>query len=383
MYKKILNISFITAFMLMLIIPLALTNWKGGGVSETENRTLASFPSIKTDEGDINTAFTTDMEKWLGDNIGFREKMVYANARISYNIFGRLESKSYMLGPGGELNFVDDRVMANFQHTNLLDENTLKVVTDSFQTVNDYLESRGIQFYYIQMWDKQSIYPESFPASIYSIGDISLTDQVVAALRENTSVKVISTKELMLEGKQSFRTYNKCADVTHWSQQGAFMGYRLIMDTINANNNGRFKVLTEDDYDITMTDQGNTILGGIHFEEYAQDYKLKEPHAYQTPEKFTLYKDADYRQTYWTNDDSDNDIKVLICGDSYIYSFFIDDMAESFKETIELWAWTSGDIINVINEYKPDILIYEKAEREPAFACDMVWAAEKIKEEKK
>lgn len=375
MFDKLSKIIFSALFLILLIVPLALTDFKGGAVSETENRTLAAFP-------DITENFNQDFEKWIGDNIGLRDLYVYSNAQLQYNVFKQLPNGSYMLGPNGELNFVDDKVIAGYQHFNLLPPEALDIVVDSYQTVNDYLEEQGIEFYYIQNFDKQSIYPEAFPTAVQQQGDISLTDQVIAALKERTTVNVISMKELMLDGKNSCRTYNKTADVTHWSQRGAFMGYQLIMNTINADFENRFKVLSEDDYNITLTDQGNTILGGIHLPEMVEDFKLKEPHAKMTNDKFTLYAGADYRQTYWTNESSDNDLRVLICGDSYIYSFFIDDLAESFYETIELWAWTSGDIVNVINEYQPDIFIYEKAEREPAFVTDMVSAAQKIREYK-
>ena len=40
----------------------------------------------------------------------------------------------------------------------------------------DFLKERGIQLYYVQCWDRQSIYPEFFPNHILQYGNVSRTD---------------------------------------------------------------------------------------------------------------------------------------------------------------------------------------------------------------
>ena len=46
MVKKTYNILFVVLFLAALVIPLALTRWESGGVSQDENRTLAQFPAL-------------------------------------------------------------------------------------------------------------------------------------------------------------------------------------------------------------------------------------------------------------------------------------------------------------------------------------------------
>lgn len=143
-------------------------------------------------------------------------------------------------------------------------------------------------------------------------------------------------------------------------------------------------MLDESDYTITLVDRGITLLGGIHEEDYVETFTINNPTGYLSNEKLTLYADEDIRQTFWTNDICGNNTRVLILGDSYMQQFLMDDLAESFYETIELWVWTSNtiasDIVSIVEEYKPDIVIYEKAEREPAYLSDMVMAAQQINE---
>lgn len=58
---------------------------------------------------------------------------------------------------------------------------------------------------------------------------------------------------------------------------------------------------------------------------------------------------------------------ILILGDSYFESFILDDIAESFYETLIIWGDYCGQFERIIDIYKPDIVIVENAER-----CDRV-----------
>lgn len=380
MMKRNVQILFSILFVFSITLPLVTANLHRDRISTAENRKLSPMAELYNEDGTRNENFNMDFEAWLNDNIGFRSLMVLMNAKLQYIFFDKLADNNFEIGRNGELNFVGEAVIPNYQHTNLLSDEELTRVADSYQIVNDYLEKRGIQFYYIQNWDKQSIYPEEFVTGINQYGDTSLADQVVEALESRTRVSVISMKDILIEGKELYRTYNKWADVSHWSHRGAYLGYQYLMQILNKNNENKFKILDESAYEIQKCDQGATISGGIHKEDYVETFTLKNPTGCLTNEKLTLYGEFDNRQTFWTNDLCGNDTTVLICGDSYMQSFLMDDLAESFYQTIELWASTMSDITTIVEEYEPDIVIYEKAEREPAYTVDIVNAANKILE---
>ena len=59
----------------------------------------------------------------------------------------------------------------------------------------------------------------------------------------------------------------------------------------------------------------------------------------------------------------DNDTCLLIIGDSYFESFIVDDLAESFHETVLIWGDYLSDYKAIVDEYSPDIIIIEAAER--------------------
>lgn len=363
MFSKISKIIFIILFLSMLTVPLLTTNLKKNTISVAENRTLAQMPELYNKDGTRNLDFNSGFELWINDNIGFRSNMVTANAKMQYYLFNLLPNNSDMyLGPNGEFNYAVYDMLKDYQHLNLYSEEYLDDMADSYQYISDWLEAQGKQFYYYQCWDKHSIYPEYFPDTVIQHGETSKTDEIVSALKEKTSVNVISSKQTLIDKKADYDTYSRWGDAAHWTQRGAYIGYLELMDAINSNNGNKYCVLKESDYNITVIDQGTTIFGGIHKKDMLENFDIKKPKAVLTNEKLSLYNEnRDHK--FLTNNRVDNDTRVLILGDSYFDVYILDDIAESFYETLIIWGDYSWDIGNIIEEYNPDIVISENAER--------------------
>ena len=363
MLKKIYNVIFVALFMAVISIPLIKTNWTSGGVSEDENRNLASVPQLVVD-GEFNDKFTAEAESWFMDHMGLRKDLINLNARIQYEVFGKMLNQSnYHLGRFGNLNYATEAMIKDYAHLNLRTDADVAKIGSSYQKISDWLENKGVQFYYVQCWDKHSIYPEQFMASVNQIGDISKTDQVINYLRENTTVDVISPKEVLIESKKDYEVYSNWGDPTHWSERGAYIGYKYIMQEINKKNDFKFDVLEEDDYNITISDRGLTLNGFIHKVDMLETFSIKEPKAKKVDKSVMGEFCEDRRHNVWINSEVNNDTKLLLICDSYINSFIIEDIVESFSEVWLIWGDYTVDMETIVEMYKPDILVYECAER--------------------
>lgn len=363
MFNRKNQIAFCILFMLMITMPMVFTNIKDGTVSEAEKRVLEKKPSFFDGEGKINKEYTSDLEKWINDNVGFRNLMVILNARIQYHGFRVLSNNSDMyLGPKGEFNYATKSMLEDYQHFNLYPDKYNKWNAKSLQTISDHVEGSGAQFYYFQCWDKHSVYPEYFPRSVLQYGEYSKTDHLIETIKNKTSVNVISVKDTLIDSKNDHQVYSKWGDPTHWTQRGAYIAYKELMNVLNSNNDNRFRVLEEDAYDIILTDQGSNIFGDIHKVDMLENFVLIEQQADLSNNKLTLYSD-DQRHKYYVNENADNDTRILIIGDSYFDGYIIDDIAESFSETIMLWNEYTRYISDIIEAYQPDIVILEAAER--------------------
>ena len=373
MFEKTAKKIFLALFAATLVIPLATTNVKQGEISEDENRYLTPFPALHNEDGSLNTEFTSDFENWINDNIGQRSSFVEADALLRYHLFHRFpENSNYYPGPNGELNYATHAMLEDYQHLNLFPPEYLQELANAMQTISDYTASRGAKFYFYQCWDKHSVYPEQFPRTVIQTGSKSRTDTVIQTLQEQTDVSVISPKQDLIDAKTTCDTYSVWGDPTHWSPRGAYIGYRKLMDAINAEtgasagtgNGGRtdYRVLKEDDYTITWPDQGKILFNVLHENDYIEAFTIKDPHAELTNEKLTLYAD-DQRNYFYTNGFAGNRTRLLLIGDSYFANFLLDDLAESFYELVFIHAHYVEDIEALLDAYPADIVVLETAER--------------------
>ena len=282
-----------------------------------------------------------------------------------YYCFGLVGGNSdQFIGPHGELDYITPAILRDYQHIDIRSDSEIDEIANSYQFFSDYLKEQGIQYYYYQCWDKQSIYPEQFPNSIIQYNDISKTEQKVNALKEKTTVNVISPKQALIDAKQQYDTYSTWGDPTHWTQRGAYIGYQELMKEINSHNNNRYNVLSEDDYIIETSDQGYTIYGGIHKLCPLESFVIRQPKAHKTgvaPIYVSIF--GQNHKDILQNDTVDNEDTLLIIGDSYFDGFLYDDLAESFYKVVMVWGGNLINIKNLIEEYHPQIIIEENAER--------------------
>lgn len=300
----------------------------------------------------------------MDDNIGYRREMVRFNGYIQWKFFRNFEEKDYLLGKNDELFYVTDEMLTDYQHRNLRNDVWLNDISKYHQAISDYVESRGMQYYYMQCFDKHSIYPELFSEDVYQYGDVSKTDQIMESLRNHTTVKLVSCKETLVEHKSEERTFSHFGDASHWNPYGAHLGYLELMKKINENNENRYKILKDEEYIIDFEDQGGYINKVFHVKDMVKTYTIKENHAVQAENgSWENYKEDEAHNMMFYNPNSGNDTKVLIIGDSYIRVYLMEDIAQSFGETVMIYAEYLEELPEILDLYEPDIVIYECAER--------------------
>ncbi len=273
----------------------------------------------------------------------------------------------YRLGPDGEFNRVDGNVVDLFQHKNLCKEEELLQVSDAFATIDDYLKDRDCKLFYMMCYTKESIYPEYFPKSVLQYANVSRTDQIIEALNEHTDVEVVDLKKAFMENKTKYEVYSKYGDPVHWTPRGAFIGYTELIRTIN-NSGIAYPYLTEDDFDISITDQGMEYHGGVKKSNMSEDFALKETSKkaeYLDGVAATKYPSVSGNKAYeYVNSSIGNNTRTLVVCNSYIINYHIrQDIAQSFGETLFVWSEVGTDTLNWIEEFDPDIVIFESAER--------------------
>ena len=217
----------------------------------------------------------------------------------------------------------------------------------------------------MQCYDPYSVYPENFMEGIGRMDGESQVEQIVRAIRSQTEIPVISPLEDLFTAKAAGEdVYGSWYDPTHWTPRGAYIGYRLLMNTINERNHNRYRVLNESDYRIKIQDGGKWFFDTIHQEDEVEVFTIKSQRAIPSEDKSELGKYAeDPRHQIFYNSQAGNDTRVLVLGDSYLNSFIIDDISESFAVTMMIWGDYTNELKKIVDQCKPDIIIMENAER--------------------
>lgn len=359
--KKISNIVFIFLVFIMLIIPLMFMNLKDNQISLSENRKLNEKPTKSNVLELLSGEYFDSFNSWFKDHIGFRDNIISLKGNIDYNLFSKIDVNYMYVGKNKELLYLEPGMLKSYQHKDLLSKEELSHIIYNYNVVNNYFNSLGASFVYVPCYDKHSILPEQIPSSIYQYGTVSKTDQIVAALLTDTKVNVANFKTELLSA--STEAYGKWSDPTHWTDYGSHLAYLSIMKKINEIY--KVNILSDTDYDIYYENRGYKLNGNrYHYENY-KVYKINNPKAKKIETSILGDLASDNRHSVYYNEIIDNDLKLLIIGDSYMYSFLVEDFAESFKYTYMLWNGYLKDdnTIKLINSIKPDIVIIENAER--------------------
>lgn len=74
---------------------------------------------------------------------------------------------------------------------------------------------------------------------------------------------------------------------------------------------------------------------------------------------------ADVQLYYYSNQKSLNDKKLLVIGDSYVYSFMMPMLSQTFKEVVfvSTATLTQESLRSIQNDFQPDYVVFEAVER--------------------
>lgn len=360
-----INVIFITIFLLCISLPYLFAHRvKEDRVSTMENRMLAKYPSLFSAEGTLNREYISEYEAWLDDNLRGRNVLVEVNSTLQYQLFNRIVKSDTIEGKDHWLFASAPTQILEYQHLNLLSESELALYITNMQKLSNYLKEKGIAFYYFPCYDKETIYPEKYMEGINQIGTISRTDQIENALQEKTDVKLISTKDTLIEHANE-GVYFSTVDLTHWNTKGAYLGYQVLIQELKKDF-AQIPLLSESDFLIEEKEERAEIYGFPYpYPETYPVYSLKAPQAVEVTEQtkdrweFLYFKEHTHM---YVNESCPNNMRILVLGDSFVRMYLKDRIAENFYETLSI-DWLNISILDdIVEEYCPDIVIIESAQ---------------------
>ena len=128
--------------------------------TSAENRELAEFPSVQTEEG-WNIHWLSEAGDYFQEHFAFRQKMVTANAIINGKVFGVSSVEGVIQGKNNWLYYKDS--LNDYQGKNLLSNRSLFNIAHSMSITQRTLEKKGISFAFAVAPNKNSLYGDNMP----------------------------------------------------------------------------------------------------------------------------------------------------------------------------------------------------------------------------
>lgn len=250
-----------------------------------------------------------------------------------------IESTQVLLGKEDWLFYKsteDGDPISDYQGINHYDEATMQAFADKLTNERNQFANYGIDFYILSIPNKSSVYPEYMPDTIERKDTTSRTDLLMKYLEENTDLNVVDAKPTLVKAKKKKQVYYKSD--THFNQIGAFVTVQALKDKID----GKTDSLKNVKFDKVMDNYSGDLACLCDMQD-------------------TFNNDIQYQLDAATvNTKIKSNKKILVIGDSFS-EVMQSIMCQYFTEvqTINIWSFEPS----LLDEYKPDIVVWEHAER--------------------
>lgn len=234
--------------------------------SSSENRTMAEFPSVTTEEGGLNVNWLPEAGEFFQDHFAFRNELVTANALIDGKMFGVSTASGVIQGTDGWLYYKDS--LSDYLGTELLSDRSLFNLAHSLSMMQEYLQNKGVQFVFTVAPNKNSLYDEHMPYyDRVKVSDEKNLNNLVPFLEKEgvNYVDLFST----LQSQEEVLYHERDS---HWTNKGAALAADTLMDALGKEHDSwqdeSYQVRTdyEGDLDTMLYPLATTLEDEVYYD---------------------------------------------------------------------------------------------------------------------
>jgi hypothetical protein len=355
--------ALVALFFGLVSIPalVQVANLDGPQVTIIGNRMLAPPPHWMGFAKLRELAKATDA--YIDDHFGLRSRLVRLNSLARYHL-GVSSTPKVVIGKDGWLFYAAEKIMEQHTGENVFTPEELERWVAVMTANRDWLARRGIAFAIMIAPDKNTIYPEKLPAYPRPPGRTTRADQLAERLRR-TDLVLVDPRQALSEAKAQHPKAYYEGD-SHWSQRGAFIAYRLLMERLQAAVPAAAAAAPED-YDIAPNQPAPADLAALLALEHDLAY---------TAERWTRRATHQVRTTTrnptppwgWPVRFVETDLKdrprLLAFADSFTdYVLGPSFLYETFRDPVFTHHNGGTFDFRLVDEVKPDVVVVEFAER--------------------
>ena len=341
--KSIFKIIYIAAALGLCLVPLVCMTFARTDTT-TENRRLAAFPAIKTEDG-FNVNILSDLGKYFEDHFAFRNRIVAADGTVQ-SLFGVSAAEGVIKGTDGWLYYTSSA--PDYQRLNVFSDRAAFNAAHNLMLTQKYAEEHGAKFVLTVAPNKNSLYPEHMPY-YYPAGEGDTSIEKLAPLLEEMGVNYADLFALFREQDETLYLMRD----SHWNNKGALLAYNALLDAAEKPHETYEKTPVTRQKD-EIGDLGRMAYSVAAKPEWNYHYELPQNYAYATPTKSV--EDA-----YILTENAEADGALLMFRDSFgntLLPFF----AEAYGKAC--FTKTTPYLLDLyMTQLSPDTVIAEKVER--------------------
>ena len=351
-------------------------------ISDKEKRRLAQLPELRFDKS-LFTEYPKQFEAFFNDHFGLKATLVDSNRIWQDAVFNKSAVRRIVQGEQGWM-FLDV-ASSVYDHVELIElrENVLPDWKQNLMNKKEWLNSLGIEYLFVPVPNKMTIYPEYLPNRISKHSGSTMLDKLFMQLDAGTPFKNYVNLE-------TFLTLQKKHDITklthipeknqqrndlyfhrdsHWTSLGAFLSYQHIIEQLQDIMPEQEPAISFDQLISQSVEKKGDIarMGSLNRTELHQQLVIKAPCSIQEPEVISNFKETEaYKlkpKVLPSKRSCQNKSgRAVVVHDSfgvYLQPFF----AESFKEVVFMPSYNLLGMESFLREFKPDIYIDIRVER--------------------
>jgi hypothetical protein len=333
-----------------------------GGPEIGDNRVLAPPPRWVGFSRLRDLAKATDA--YIEDHFGLRRQLVRWNSLLRYKL-GVSSTSKVVIGEDGWLFYAGEKVLEQHTGQNVFTPAELERWVAVMTANRDWLARRGIPSIIMIAPDKSTIYPEKLPAYPRPPGRTTRADQLAARLKGTDLVLVDPRQALVAAKARPPRPYFE--GDSHWTQAGAFVAYRQLMERVQEKFPAAVPALPED-YDRALaratSDQAFLLALEDDLTYAAERWTRRSSHQIRTVTRNPIAGDIWVWPVRFVENDLKDRPRVLIFGDSFTdYVLGPTFLYETFRDPV--YTHHNGGLFDfrLVDEAKPDLVIVQLAER--------------------
>ncbi len=217
---------FIAAFLLLCLLPTLGMLWQGEP-KPMANEILSPLPQLREKDGSFHMELLTELSDYYEDRFGGKRELATLWAQLHSGLLHTSVEEKVMLGKEDWLFYSETAADVMGQG---LDEGSLSCIANNLALMQEYLQSQGMEFCFVIVPNKASLYPQMLPDHVPDRHDGSNAARLLPMLQERGIVTADLFKAFAGQDVLYYRTDS------HWTSQGAALAADTVLQSLGRSS---------------------------------------------------------------------------------------------------------------------------------------------------